>query len=142
MEMPNVSTESKLLLKITRLYSGTDGESHFEDLPPLPLTPRSSGLHNNVSEALDVQQVFFHTYTEQYFNDWHSEEKRYAILFLTGEQEVEVGDGTKRRFRSGDLLIAEDLKGRGHRTRGIMPGQSLVCVLQESTFQKKVVGIE
>lgn len=137
MEMPNVFTEPKLLLKITRLYSGADGESHFEDLLPLTIVPRSSGSHNGVSEALDVQQVFFHTYTEHYFNDWHSEEKRYAILFLSGEQEIEVGDGTMRRFQSGDFLIAEDLKGRGHRTRGITPGQSLVCVLKESAFRKQ-----
>jgi hypothetical protein len=33
--------------------------------------------------------------------------------------EVEVGDGTKRRFGSGDVLVAEDLTGKGHITRGV-----------------------
>ncbi len=111
-------------------------EVYFETLPSLALTSRSSGSYNKVSDFLDVDQVFFHTYTEHYFNDWHTEQNRYAILFLAGEQEIEAGNGIKQRFRPGDFLIVEDLTGQGHRTRGIVPGQSLVCVLARNTFRR------
>ncbi len=31
--------------------------------------------------------------------------------------EIAVGDGTSRRFGPGDVMLAEDLTGRGHTTR-------------------------
>ena len=36
---------------------------------------------------------------------------------IEGEGEIEIGDGTKRRFKAGDILLAEDTTGRGHITR-------------------------
>jgi uncharacterized cupin superfamily protein len=36
---------------------------------------------------------------------------------LSGEMEVEIGDGSKRRFKAGDVLLAEDTTGQGHITR-------------------------
>lgn len=34
--------------------------------------------------------------------------------------EIETGDGEKRRFRGGDILLVEDVTGRGrHRTRRV-----------------------
>jgi hypothetical protein len=36
---------------------------------------------------------------------------------LQGQAEIELGDGTKRRFGQGDVLLSEDLTGEGHITR-------------------------
>jgi hypothetical protein len=36
---------------------------------------------------------------------------------MDGKAEIEVGNGEKRVFRKGDVLLAEDLTGQGHRTR-------------------------
>ncbi len=38
---------------------------------------------------------------------------------LDGEIEIEVSDGEKHTFRGGDILLVEDVEGRGHRTRVI-----------------------
>jgi len=35
------------------------------------------------------------------------------------EGEVEIGDGSKRRFGPGDILLAEDTSGRGHISRSL-----------------------
>jgi uncharacterized cupin superfamily protein len=39
-------------------------------------------------------------------------------VMLAGVIEFETGDGSMRRLRSGDVLVAEDLTGRGHIRRG------------------------
>jgi hypothetical protein len=35
----------------------------------------------------------------------------------TGELEVQVSDGEIRRFRPGDVVLVEDLRGQGHTAR-------------------------
>lgn len=36
--------------------------------------------------------------------------------------EIETGDGTKRIFHEGDILLAEDTTGQGHITRAASEG--------------------
>jgi quercetin dioxygenase-like cupin family protein len=48
---------------------------------------------------------------------WHPAPQRQYIIMLEGELEVEAGDGTKRLFSPGDILLVEDTTGRGHRSR-------------------------
>jgi hypothetical protein len=51
-----------------------------------------------------------------------------------GEQaEIEVGDGTVKRIGPGDVILAEDLTGQGHITRGVgdQPRLSVVVPLAD-----------
>ena len=43
------------------------------------------------------------------------------MFTLSGAVDIEIGDGTVRRLGPGDILIAEDLTGRGHVTREVGP---------------------
>jgi uncharacterized cupin superfamily protein len=38
---------------------------------------------------------------------------------LTGEVEITVSDGEKRHFGPGSILLAEDVTGKGHISRGV-----------------------
>lgn len=38
-------------------------------------------------------------------------------MLLSGEAEVEIRDGTRRRYGLGDIMLMEDLSGQGHITR-------------------------
>ena len=55
-------------------------------------------------------------------------------MLLDGEIEIETGDGEKRRFSGGDILLVEDTTGRGHRTRPVdgRTRRSLFIPLDES----------
>ena len=46
--------------------------------------------------------------------------------------EIEVGDGTKRRLGTGEILLAEDTTGRGHISRavGARPRKSILVTLE------------
>jgi hypothetical protein len=39
------------------------------------------------------------------------------VITLAGQVEIGIGDGTVRRFGAGDVMLADDLTGRGHTTR-------------------------
>ena len=53
------------------------------------------------------------------FQDFHIAPRRQYVITLQGQAEIGLGDGTKRIFNAGDVLLADDLTGRGHTTAAI-----------------------
>ena len=100
--------------EITRLYTGPDGESHFEDMK-IPLND-FEGMFE-VSELMAAKQLVFQQGKHDEPHGWHNAPHRQVIIPLAGKIEIEVGDGTRRAFSPGVVLLAEDLTGRGHITR-------------------------
>lgn len=98
-------------MKIVRVYSGGDGESHLEDLTPDQLAE----FVNNVGEG-DFNLT---RRAGDYFSDYHTAPRHQYVVNLVGVSEIEVADGTKRQLGPGDVLIAEDLTGHGHIYRGL-----------------------
>ena len=41
------------------------------------------------------------------------------VAVLIGGIEIQTGDGTTRQFRPGDIFLADDLTGQGHKTRDL-----------------------
>ncbi|HXG35730.1 MAG TPA: hypothetical protein VNL15_02045 [Dehalococcoidia bacterium] len=107
--------------KYTRLYSGDDGESHFEDV---------SVEQGGVPPPEAARTVSFRVSEPGKVEDWHNSPYRHYVITLSGEAEIEVGDGTTRRFGPGDIILGEDLTGRGHVTR-IGNGQPRIVMVVE-----------
>ncbi len=102
---------------VTRVYSGEDGQSHFEELD-VPLSISGAGA---MSSAIPIESMFFRDTTEAGPEVWdfHVAPRRQFAIHLRGRTEIEVGDGTKRIFGPGEVLLAEDLTGQGHISRQI-----------------------
>ena len=92
-----------------RIYTGDDGQTHFEDLD----LPSERAVHSGMQVTPGVN---FRRFEPGYFSDWHNAPRRQYVITLSGEMEVGIGDGTKRRFGAGDVLMADDLTGQGHTT--------------------------
>jgi quercetin dioxygenase-like cupin family protein len=63
--------------------------------------------------------IVFRVAPPGYVLDWHCAPRRQYSITLSGQAEIEVGDGTVVRVGPGDVLLAEDLTGRGHLTRSV-----------------------
>ena len=101
-------------MRITRLYSGADGESHFEEIEA-ELRDGAAGAR---SVPLSVESLILRTTPGDYEPARHLAPRRQFIINLDGEVEIEAG-GATRRFGPGTLIFAEDLCGRGHVTRDV-----------------------
>jgi quercetin dioxygenase-like cupin family protein len=102
-------------MKYTRIYSDAKGESHFEDVEvEMNKAPYNTGT---ISEMIAAQGVMFRV-SPDYFVDWHNAPLRQFVVNVTGSLEVTVSDGTKRLFGPGTILLAEDVTGKGHTSRG------------------------
>lgn len=103
-------------MQITRLYTGADNESHFEDIE-IPL--KDAGDIGHLSEQVGAAGIIFRRTGPGYDYDWHNAPQRQYIIMLDGVVDVEIGDGTVRRFSTGDILLVEDTTGRGHRSKAV-----------------------
>ena len=114
--------------KVTRLYTGLDGESHFEDIE-VPIEDKGGIIRQ--SEPLRATGIIFRETDGDYNYDCHNPPQRQFVIQLEGELEVETGDGTKRRFGLGDILLAEDITGRGHLSHAVnnQPRKAIVVPL-------------
>ena len=63
--------------------------------------------------------VLFRRAPADHLNDFHPAPKRQYVITLSGEVEIETGDGMVKRFGPGDIMLADDTSGRGHITRVI-----------------------
>jgi mannose-6-phosphate isomerase-like protein (cupin superfamily) len=97
---------------MTRIYTGSDGQTHFEDLH-IP----AADIQNVAIQA--GSDIVFRRFPADYFSDWHTAPRRQYIFVLSGEIEIGIGDGTTRRFGPGDVVLADDLTGQGHTTRSV-----------------------
>jgi hypothetical protein len=104
--------------KLWRVYSGSDGESHVAELP-LALKPfvDVEGAHGQSGPTQTASSIVFRVAPAGYVLDWHCAPRRQYSISLSGTAEIEVGDGTVVRLGPGDVVLAEDLTGRGHVTR-------------------------
>jgi hypothetical protein len=102
-------------MRVTRIYAGDDNESHFEDLE----VPLIEGRYGGISKFAPVTGVAFRETPLGATMDFHNAPQRQFVITLVGSVEIETGDGTRRFFGPGDILLAEDTTGRGHITREI-----------------------
>ncbi len=119
-------------MKVTRLYTGDDDRSHFEELDlPLELM-EGVGL---MSGPIRATAVFFRDTSDAGPEVWdfHVAPRRQFVIHLTGVAEIEVGDGTKRRFGPGEILLADDRTGQGHISREVEgPRHQIFAILDDS----------
>jgi quercetin dioxygenase-like cupin family protein len=103
-------------MAIIRIYTGSDGKSHFEDIAP-KLEPR--GDRSEGATVYDAAGIVIRRFETTRSNPWHHAPGRYCVFNVTGAVEIEIGDGSKRTLGPGDILIAEDTTGQGHVTREV-----------------------
>jgi hypothetical protein len=106
------------MFTIVKIYSDEKGESHFENID-IPL--KDGGIIGKLSEALPVSSVIFREVEPSYDWDFHNAPQRQYIILLDGEIEIETSLGEKKIFKGGDVILAEDTTGKGHRTKNLTP---------------------
>jgi len=103
-------------MKITKVFSDKNGESHFEDLE-IPLIDQ--GEIGFLSEDIQVKRLQFRTVSADYDYDFHCAPQKQYIVLLDGGVEIETSSGEIRKFRTGEILLVEDTSGKGHKTKNL-----------------------
>jgi len=98
--------------RVIRIYATPDGKSHLEDLVisasagPVDITRMTAGVYRGSGARAP---------------DWHTAPRKQFAINMTGDLEVEISDGSRRKIGAGDLVFLEDTTGQGHVTRALGP---------------------
>ena len=95
-----------------RIYTGPDGESHFEDVP----FPFDAGTGRQTPPQASPG-AFFNRSPAGNDSGWHTAPRRQYVIGIQGVTQITLRDGTYKRFGPGDVLLAEDVTGSGHHTK-------------------------
>ncbi len=103
-------------MKYTRIYSDKDGNTQFcEEEAPL----KSNGEIGKLSQPFRVKELFFRETDPEYDYDFHNAPQKQFIILLDGQIEIASSLGEKRIFKGGDILLMENVEGKGHSTKAI-----------------------
>jgi hypothetical protein len=99
---------------VTHVFTGSDGLSHVETVE-MKLTANGD---TELSEMMKVSGLQFRRQAPNYFQDYHPASRKQYVITLSGEGEIELTTGQKIVARPGDVLLMEDVTGKGHISRG------------------------
>lgn len=120
-------------MQYVRIYADADGESHFEDVEvPMESVTTVTGVKTRKGHSAPIGGALTFTRVDPDSADagspssaergpWHPEPRSEFMVWLEGEVEIQVSDGEIRRFGPGQLVLADDTTGKGHRNRRLSP---------------------
>lgn len=108
-------------MHIIRFHTTADGGSCFADIEIETAHQRDDEFGHTIHYSTPYQSpaVSVIELPAGLDQDWHCAPERQLVVVLEGELEVETTDGATRRWRNGECFLADDMGGRGHRTRTI-----------------------
>ena len=93
------------MIRAYRLYTGPDGNSHV-----------TSGLVNG-GKLVDAESIHFKETAPHSTFDWHNDPIPQYVITLSGVLEFTTAGGETFTIQPGDVLLAEDHMGSGHKWR-------------------------
>ena len=90
---------------IYRVFAGSDGESHMEEL--------RVEEHPELGALTNINEVRVQQFDGTRKRDFNPLPERRLIMHLSGEVEIGTSDGSRQVFRAGDIRLMEDVTGRG-----------------------------
>ena len=112
---------------IKRIYTGTDGLSHVEDI-----------VLDAKTVMEKVTSVEVRVSPPGRFSDWHPGPQRQYIINLSGSGQLEVAEG-KVDLPPGSMEYIDGLTGKGHTTR-ITSKEQRVSIWLKFEDQKQRIG--
>src|SRR5262245_51536261 len=103
-------------------YADGQGETHFDvrDIPDREgLFGPAVAAKGLITDFGAVTKMFVFSMPAGTNVPPHDAPQHYISIILSGEAEVVTSDGEARRFRPGDVILFDDVTGKGHATRAI-----------------------
>jgi hypothetical protein len=98
------------------MYTGDDGVCRMEDMSAQEL-------------RLPASELLLRKTHLKVNSNWHPAGRRQVQFLLQGRLRVEMEDGSTRDFSPGDVIIEDDLQGKGHRATLLSPEPAITAVV-------------
>ncbi|MFC1665150.1 hypothetical protein ACFL17_05915 [Pseudomonadota bacterium] len=106
-------------IEYLRIFADVEGCTHFEtktiNLESKDYAPPAPSLNTSNMDSAD-NSVFLEL-PIGWYGDWHPTPVRQWLKLMTGTCEFEAGDGETVIRKAGDVVMLDDLIGKGHQTK-------------------------
>jgi quercetin dioxygenase-like cupin family protein len=102
------------MIRCVHMWTGDDGDSLFEE-GSIDLAAGMRG--DSVGKAIPVVELSFQETRSGGSFEWHQDPVPRFVITLSGTLEFETKSGAKFTIRPGDVLLAQDNSGTGHKWR-------------------------
>jgi hypothetical protein len=103
-------------MRIHNLYEDAQGVSHFRDVD---VEWATEGPGGKMSKRLPATGIIFRQTAATYDLDWHPAPRRQYIVNLDAAVEITASDGEKRVIGAGEVILVEDVSGKGHLSKAV-----------------------
>lgn len=124
--------------KYVTLFSGDDNKSYFKEETPIYEQEHPLGVYSKITPT---KGMMFRMFKAGAKYDWHNAPQPQYIVYLEGEVEVEASGGEKRVFKPGDILFARDITGKGHISKTLTDGKSIIITTQDSPEESNSLSV-
>src|SRR5271156_6649985 len=123
---------SRAMIRCVRIWTGDDENSHFEE-GVIDLEPGARG--DMLSGKMATTTISFEETASGGAFAWHDAPVRQLVITLSGTLDFQTREGKHFLIRPGDVLLAEDTAGSGHRWRltDNQPWRRAYVILQPGT---------
>jgi quercetin dioxygenase-like cupin family protein len=120
------------MIRCVRLWTGEDQNSHFEE----GFINLGEGMRGDAfGKAVRAVELSFQETRSGGSYEWHQDPVPRFVITLSGTLEFEVKSGATFTIRPGDILLAQDNSGSGHKWRliGDEPWRRAYVVYEEGS---------
>ena len=103
-------------MRIHNLYADAQGQSHFRDIEVEWAEERRG---SKLSKRLPANGIIFRQTKADNDLDFHTAPRRQYIVNLDAGVEITTSDGETRVIGAGEILLVEDVTGKGHKSKAV-----------------------
>ena len=125
-----------MAIRLIRIFTGDDDQSHFS---VGEVEWNETEALNAISKDEQAQTASSEETAAGASFDWHNAPHRQYVITLSGRLEFESRTGARQVVEPGDILLAEDTSGGGHRWRLVddQPWRRVYVAVSETQHQTR-----
>jgi hypothetical protein len=101
-------------MRIHNIYVDDAGDTHWRDIEVEWVEERYG---SKFSKRLPAAGIIFCETGGDVDVSWHPAPRRQYVINLDGEALITTSDGSARQISAGEVILAEDIRGKGHLSR-------------------------
>ena len=103
-------------IHIHNLYCDANGESHWRDIT---VDWAQEGPEGKTSTLEKGYGIIFRQTQAEHDRPWHPAPRRQYIVNLDAGVELTASDGEARVIGAGEIVLVEDVAGKGHLSKSV-----------------------
>lgn len=103
-------------MHVHNLYEDDKGESHWRDIE---IDWAQEGPEGKTTARMTATGIIFRQTASEHDRPWHPAPRRQFIINLDAGVELVASDGDSRKIGAGEVILVEDVSGKGHLSKSI-----------------------